>query len=275
MDELTPPENQTSSTTPRPGAEPHPAPGGRFRRNLVAIGAAAGLSLGGLGIAAAQTAGEPTTAPADAAQAAPGPGPAPADAARPPRPGRSGPGPVLAAAAKAIGISEADLQTALRSGQSIAQVAQSKGVDPKTVVDAMVAAEKARLEERTANAEQRMTEMANRPGAGRDGRGRHGPGPKAGLAAAARVIGVSEADLRTALRSGQTIAQVAQSKGVDVKTVIDAMVAEARARRAEEVKAGRLTQAQADEKTANLEQRITEMVNRAGGGRGPGGPRRP
>ena len=266
MDELTPPENQTSSTTPRPGAEPQPAPGGRFRRNIVAIGAAAGLTLGGLGIAAAQTS-DPTTTTAAPAQAAPGP----PDPVR--GPGRSGSGPVLAAAAKAIGISEADLQTALRSGQSIAQVAQSKGVDVKAVVDAMVAAERARLAERTATAEQRMTEMANRPGGA--GRGHRGPGHKLGLAAAARVIGVSEADLQTALRSGQSIAQVAQSKGVDVKAVVDAMVAEAKTRLAEAVTAGRLTQAQADDKAANLEQRVTEMVNRTGGGRGPDGPRRP
>ena len=272
MDEFNPPQNLTSSTSPGAGAEPQPARGGRFRRNVVAVGAAAGLTLGGLGIAAAQTSGDPTTTTAAPAQASP----VPADPARPPGPDRGKPGPVVAAAAKAIGISEADLLTALRSGQSIAQVAQSKNVDVKVVVDAMVAAEKARLAERTATAEQRMTELANRAGGGPGGRKQHGPGAKVGLAAAAKAIGISEADLLTALRSGQSIAQVAQSKNVDVKVVVDAMVAEAKTRLAEEVKAGRLTQAQADERTANLQQRITDLVNRTGGGpgRGPGG-RRP
>lgn len=108
---------------------------------------------------------------------------------------------------------------------------------------------------------------------------KHGPGLKAGLAAAASTIGVSEEELRTALRDGQSIAQVAQSKDVDVQKVIDAMVAEAKAKLAEAVQNGRITQAQADAKAANLSERITTLVNREGlPTRGPGhrhGGRRP
>ena len=47
-----------------------------------------------------------------------------------------------AVVAKALGISEADLMTALQSGQTIAQVATSKGVSLQTVISAIVAAEK-------------------------------------------------------------------------------------------------------------------------------------
>ncbi len=99
--------------------------------------------------------------------------------------------------------------------------------------------------------------------------GERGPRPgrhalHVGLAAAAKAIGVSEEELRTALRSGQSIAQVAQSKGVDVQKVIDAMVEEAKTRLAAKVQSGDLTQAQADEKLANLSQRITDLVNRTG-----------
>ena len=43
----------------------------------------------------------------------------------------------------------------------------------------------------------------------------HG-GRRPGLTAAAKAIGISESDLRTALQSGQTIADVARAKGVDV-----------------------------------------------------------
>ena len=261
----------TSGPAPPAVGSPGPAPGGRFRRNVLAVGAAVGLTLGGLGVAAAQTQGstDPTAAPA----AAP----------RPPGPGHPGKGAGLAAAAKALGMSEADLRTALHSGQSMAQVAESKKVDVKVVIDAMVAEAKARLaedvtagrltqaqaDERSATLEQRITEMVNRVGGAGPGHGGHGPGgpggpgdhgPRPHLAAAAKAIGVSEADLETALRSGQSLAQVAQSKGVDVKVVVDALVAEARAKMAEQA--------------ATLEQRITEMVNRAGGA-GPGGPRHP
>lgn len=76
---------------------------------------------------------------------------------------------------------------------------------------------------------------------GRGGHGDHDRGPRAeGLAKAADVIGISVDALKTALMNGQTIAQVAQANGKSVDSVIDALVADA---------------------TANLRQRITDMVN--------------
>src|SRR5262245_30163160 len=53
----------------------------------------------------------------------------------------------------------------------------------------------------------------------------HGPGPQ--LEAAAEAIGITEEELLAALQDGQSIAQVAEANGVDVQTVIDAMVAAA------------------------------------------------
>ena len=279
MDDTDRPENAPSGSArvPPPDARPGDDRGRRFRRTLVAVGAGLGMTLAGLGIATAQTGQSDTptssTAPADGGHRA--------------GHGRHGPGPGLAAAAGAIGVSEDELVTALRSGQSIAQVAQSKGVDVQKVIDAVVAEARTRLaqkvqsgdltqaqaDERLANLSQRVTDMVNRTGGPghRRGHGRHGPGP--GLAAAAGAIGVSEDELVTALRSGQSIAQVAQSKGVDVQKVIDAVVAEARTRLAQKVQSGDLTQAQADERLANLSERVTDMVNRTGGPGHRHGPR--
>ena len=50
------------------------------------------------------------------------------------------------------------------------------------------------------------------------------------LDAAASALGMERAALVEELRSGKTIAQVAQEKGVDVNAVIDAMVAPVRER---------------------------------------------
>src|SRR6185295_15246663 len=75
---------------------------------------------------------------------------------------------------------------------------------------------------------------AARPVDGR-GHGRHG-GP--GLDAAASALGVSTDELRQSLDGGSTIAEVAQSKGVDVQTVIDAMVADLQAHLDTEVAGG-------------------------------------
>ena len=100
-------------------------------------------------------------------------------------------------------------------------------------------------------------------------------GHRAGLAAAAKALGISETELLTALRSGKSLAAVAKEKGVDVQKVIDALVAEAKQRLADAVKNGRLTQAQADQRLKDLTARITERVNstapaRPGFGRGGG-----
>ena len=98
---------------------------------------------------------------------------------------------------------------------------------------------------------------AHGPG-GPGGPGRH-HGPALGVAA--QAIGIEETELREALRSGQTIAQVAQAHNVDPQKVVDALVADLNTRLAQAVADGRITQAQADEKKANAAERFTALVN--------------
>jgi len=113
------------------------------------------------------------------------------------------------------------------------------------------------------------------------GGGRHGHRGGPGLAAAATALGVTEAELRTSLQSGSTIADVATSKGVALQTVVDAMVAEENTEIDAKVTDGSLTQAEADTRKADVVTRVTAMVNGqmpAGGprgdhdGDGPGAP---
>lgn len=83
----------------------------------------------------------------------------------------------------------------------------------------------------------------------------------AGLDAAATALGMTPEELRSQLDAEVTIADVAESRNVDVQKVIDAMVADAKAHLSQAVAAGRLTQAQADAKAATLTERITQHVN--------------
>src|SRR4051812_16282421 len=83
-------------------------------------GGAIGLTVFGPSVSGAQT--TPTTTAATAP-------PAKGDGHRFGGP-RRGPGAEGAVAAKAIGITEADLRTALESGKSLAQVARDHKVDP-------------------------------------------------------------------------------------------------------------------------------------------------
>lgn len=112
-------------------------------------------------------------------------------------------------------------------------------------------------------------------GGGHGGRGGHGGG-FGGLTAAATAIGVTEDELRTELEAGKSVAAVAEANGVSEQTVIDAIIAEAKAHFAEEVAAGEHTQAEVDAKLADLETRVKAMVGTEGlperGGRSGHGP---
>lgn len=90
--------------------------------------------------------------------------------------------------------------------------------------------------------------------------GGHGGGHD--LTTAASTLGMSEADLRTALQGGKSLAQVAQDKGVAVDKLISALVTAEKAHIAQEVTDGGLTQAQADQRLADLTARVTDHVHR-------------
>ena len=77
----------------------------------------------------------------------------------------------------------------------------------------------------------------------------------------AKAIGIAEADLKTALAGGQTVAQVAKAHNVTLQTVIDALVADGTSELAADVASGKLTQAQADAQKAAILQRATDQAN--------------
>lgn len=241
--------------------------------NRTLLGAAAfSLALAGGGVAGALL-GTPSTSGAQD----PGSTTTDASTTQDPEPGRwFGPrGERLATAADALGITEAELRAALADGQSIAQVAETEGVDLQTVIDALVAAATEQLEALEAELPERMTELVNKEGWGeRDGRGR-GPGRGPGfvgarLDAAADAIGITTDELRAALAGGSTIAEAAEANGVDAQSVIDALVAEATARIDAAVADGSLDAERADDLKAALVERITAHVNGAGPLHGPG-----
>jgi DNA-binding CsgD family transcriptional regulator len=98
------------------------------------------------------------------------------------------------------------------------------------------------------------------------------------IADAAKVLGMTEAELKTELEAGKSIADVAKAKNIDLDTVIAKLTAAFKAHLDEEVASGKHTQAEADAKLAEFSTRVTTMVNAPGlpmrggkGGHGPGG----
>jgi uncharacterized protein YidB (DUF937 family) len=160
---------------------------------------------------------------------------------------------ILDSVAKQLGISSSKLSDALK-----------KALGER--VDAAVAAGRLSKEEGEA-----LKDRINSNGfplfGGVHGRGFGHFGFIGKLDAAADYLGLTEAQLRTQLESGKSLAQIAQAQGKSVDGLVDALVNEAKKHVDAAVSAGRLTQAQADEMLKNLRDRITSSVNSTGLGR--------
>ena len=81
------------------------------------------------------------------------------------------------------------------------------------------------------------------------------------LDAISSLLGITSDELKTELRSGKSLAEIATDKGVDTQRVIDAIVADEKTEIAQAVTDGTITQAQADTMLANVVDRVTAMVN--------------
>jgi hypothetical protein len=207
--------------------------------------------------------------------------------------GRHGPGDELDGAASYLGTTAASLLTQLQAGKTLAQVAAAtNGKSTAGLIAALVAAEKteiaaavtsgkltqAQADQITPMLTQRFTDLVNgtRPAGGPPGPGGFGHGPGGGgddLAAAATYLGSTTASLMTQLQAGKTLALVATAtSGKSTAGLIAALVAAEKTEIAGKVTSGALTQAQADQLTATLTARFTDMVNgvRPADGPGPG-----
>lgn len=202
----------------------------------------------------------------------------------------------LTTIATALKMTEADLQSALQLGKTVAALATEKGVALQSVVDALVAEQKTRLAQAVTNgrltqaeADAKLAELQSQlptrlstvftPRMGGPGRGMPGGfGPGGSPATIATALGVTESDLMTAMQAGKSVADVATEKGVDLNTVITAIVTEQTTALKAAVTAGRLTQAQADQQLAQLQANLPHLLSLKGGlghggmGHGMGGP---
>jgi hypothetical protein len=87
------------------------------------------------------------------------------------------------------------------------------------------------------------------------------------LSAASTYLGLSFTDLFTQLRSGRTLAQIAEAtSGKSVDGLVAALVAAEQSQLKAAVGSGRLTQAQADALSSSLRQRFEAMVQNGFGG---------
>lgn len=156
-------------------------------------------------------------------------------------------------AANQLGVTPERLTTALKTAmKNRVDAAVKAGRMTKAEGDAL----KARIDE---NAVPLLG--PGRGGFRHGGPGHHGPGRSHGLDAAAKYMGMTEAQLRTALEGDKTLAQVAKDRDKSVDGLVAALVADKRAGIEQAVKDGHMTRAQADEFLSGLKARTTDMVN--------------
>jgi len=189
-------------------------------------------------------------------------------------PGQGGGPPGAAAIASYLGLSTSDVAADLSKGQTLAQIATAQGktasgleaaivADAKSHLDAEVtvgtitaAEETARLADLSAH----VDDLVNSTGPPGGHRGPGGPGSAAILS----YLGLTQAQLRTDLQNGQTLAQVATGQGKTVSGLEAAIVADAKTHLAAAVGAGTLTAAQEAAMLADISSHVADMVNSTG-----------
>jgi flagellar hook-length control protein FliK len=167
---------------------------------------------------------------------------------------------IVADAAEQLGVEASELDAALKK-------ALSNRVDAAVEAGDLTEAQGAALKERIAEGEVPLVGAG--PGFKHHRHGHH----FADLDAAADYLGITDEALRTSLREGSTLAEIAQEKGKSVDGLKAALVAAAKADLAQAVEDGRLTEARQTEILADLPSRIDDLVDGELGPRGGHGPR--
>ena len=155
---------------------------------------------------------------------------------------------VIDDAAKQLGISSSKLSDALKK-------ALNDRLDAAVAAGRITKAEGDALKQRIASSDFPLVGGLHR------GFGHFGFG---GLEAAAGYIGVTEAQLRTELEGGKSLAQVATAHGKSVEGLVNTLFADAKSKLDDAVSAGRLTTSQETEMLNGLKDRITNKVNGTG-----------
>lgn len=182
----------------------------------------------------------------------------------------------LAVAGGGAAYAETQLSSPRQENQAVLNdAAKQLGVEPSALNAALKQALENRVDEAVAagrltkaqgNELKQRIESGDVPlfgGPGLGPRSIHHAGAFGGLDAAASYLGLTDAQLRTQLESGKSLADVAKAQGKTVDGLVQALVDAAKKKIDAAVTAGRLTQSQADAIVADLKSRVTGFVNGA------------
>ncbi|MCS7220966.1 MAG: hypothetical protein RML36_02240 [Anaerolineae bacterium] len=136
-------------------------------------------------------------------------------------------GSLIATAAEKLGMSQSELIQELQNGKTIAALAEEKGVNLNTIVDAVIAPQQTRLnalvQAGRLTQEQADALLALARSTVTDRLSQSFLSPF--ITATAEKLGIAPADLIKELQSGKTIAALAKEKGVNLDAIVDAILA--------------------------------------------------
>ncbi|HEV3047650.1 MAG TPA: hypothetical protein VGY13_09845 [Solirubrobacteraceae bacterium] len=156
----------------------------------------------------------------------------------------------LATAAAYLGTGPRQLRAELRSGKSLAQLAQADGKPVAGLTQALEAAARERLKSAQADLSSRVAAEVDHVRA------------RSLAATAAAYLGTSPADLRRQLRSGTTLAQLAAAHGKSRAGLLDALLDARKAALAARLQAGQITQPREAKALSRLQPRLEALLAR-------------
>ncbi|QJW45116.1 hypothetical protein HA075_04260 [bacterium BFN5] len=167
------------------------------------------------------------------------------------------------------------LKTEMKAGKTLVTIAEEHGVSEKSLKSFMVkdmtqrideGVKAGRLSEDQAksmkkNLDKRVSDMINGKGP------MHGPMHGPGFFHDENLLALLKTDaetLKTELKAGKTLVEIAQAQGVSEQTLKSYMMERMTDRINEGVKSGRLTAEKAQKMKANLDNRVSDMINGKG-----------
>ncbi|WP_205683860.1 coiled-coil domain-containing protein [Brevibacillus migulae] len=172
---------------------------------------------------------------------------------------------------KLLNLDADKLKEELQTGKSLATIAEAQGVEEDKLIDLLTKQQEEKLAEAvkagkltqeqadkmSENAAEKIKSLIENTHQGKGfGGGFHLKENEDLL----KLLNLTAEQLREAMKAGQSLAELAQAQGVDVDDVIDLLTTQREEQLAQAVKDGKLTQEQADQKKANLEESIKKMV---------------
>ncbi len=140
-------------------------------------------------------------------------------------------GNIVKETAEVLGLTEAEIRTALEAGSTFAEIAEGKGMTQSVLVQKLIVLETAQIEERLSEGSITETEAAewkeglsdrltrivesSEAGFGKGhGKGGRGFGKFGNSEEIAALLGLSEDELKAEMKEGQSLAEIAAAKGI-------------------------------------------------------------